>query len=481
LAPAKKIVYFRYMKPIAFNLQYILSVCLTLCIIFSSCVKEEAQPDTNKTILSIAFKNADSTAIKPENVSVKIETDTIKIKLPAGTNLKHLIPAIAIKGKTIEPASGVPQDFSFPVNYTVTAADGTIKHFVVCATVNKTLYIGGTSNFYALDAVTGALIWQHSGGNFAYSDPLLHDGVVYAGSASLYGELYAFDALTGAVIWQHYLGTDGIECGAAISANTLYIGSNDDHFYALDAATGNERWNFTTGSNISSTPVLTGNKVIFGSSDANLYALDTASGNLIWVNYGAAMVNQSGAALSNGVVFVGNRDANLKAVDVNTGLLKWSYYTGVSLEMSSPAVAGGTVYVTGWYNVPAFNVGGSLYAVDESTGTLVWQSLDSLGFSSSPVVAGGIVYAAADNGNFYAVNAATGSILWQHQIYANASGSGAAVLDDLVYVGGAGTGYIYAFDRTSGTIQWQYHIDDYMTSTPATGRKKKSRFASMAL
>jgi hypothetical protein len=66
-----------------------------------------------------------------------ISGDTISILLPAGTVLNGLIPDIEVSaGASISPLSGIPQDFSGPVSYTVTAADGeTTRVYTVNATV----------------------------------------------------------------------------------------------------------------------------------------------------------------------------------------------------------------------------------------------------------------------------------------------------------------------------------------------------------
>lgn len=57
---------------------------------------------------------------------------TITVYMPGGTDLSNLIPMIDIStGATINPASGVAQDFTVAVTYTVTAQDGTIQTWTV--------------------------------------------------------------------------------------------------------------------------------------------------------------------------------------------------------------------------------------------------------------------------------------------------------------------------------------------------------------
>lgn len=57
---------------------------------------------------------------------------TIKVTMPAETDLTSLEPAITISDKaTVNPESGAAQNFSSPVTYTVTAEDGSTQAYIV--------------------------------------------------------------------------------------------------------------------------------------------------------------------------------------------------------------------------------------------------------------------------------------------------------------------------------------------------------------
>ena len=63
----------------------------------------------------------------------------VVLDFPAGTDVSHLTPNIDVSTyATIEPESGVPQDFTNPVYYTVTAMDGTTAQYMVEAVVHDT-------------------------------------------------------------------------------------------------------------------------------------------------------------------------------------------------------------------------------------------------------------------------------------------------------------------------------------------------------
>lgn len=62
---------------------------------------------------------------------------TVRLDFPEGTDVSHLTPTIVISTyATITPASGVPQDFTEPVCYTVTAKNGTTAEYRVEAVIH---------------------------------------------------------------------------------------------------------------------------------------------------------------------------------------------------------------------------------------------------------------------------------------------------------------------------------------------------------
>ena len=63
------------------------------------------------------------------------DINIITVAVPFGSNIGNLTPAITHTGASVSPASGASHDFTFPVDYTVTAADGTTKVYTVTVIV----------------------------------------------------------------------------------------------------------------------------------------------------------------------------------------------------------------------------------------------------------------------------------------------------------------------------------------------------------
>ena len=83
--------------------------------------------------------------------------------------------------------------------------------------------------------------------------------------------------------------------------------------YALDAATGEERWHFTTGDAVGISPALVGKVLYFPSSDRTLYAVDVASGEEVW-RFPIDGIALQGPTVLGGVAYIGTSFGNLYAI-----------------------------------------------------------------------------------------------------------------------------------------------------------------------
>ncbi len=150
------------------------------------------------------------------------------------------------------------------------------------AVSNDVVYAGasidGQGYIYAVDAVTGGMLWRSQlpvGGSSQLTTPAVANGVVYLGFADdnddSYGYMYGFDAHTGALLW-NFNAAGGIYSSAAVANGVVYFGSDDMNVYALDAGTGALLWNYTTGGQVASSPAVVNGIVYIGSDDMYMYA-----------------------------------------------------------------------------------------------------------------------------------------------------------------------------------------------------------------
>jgi outer membrane protein assembly factor BamB len=112
---------------------------------------------------------------------------------------------------------------------------------LAAAVANGIVYLGSSDHHvYALDAKTGAPVWNAQTGGAVLSSPAVVDGVVYVGSDDKH--IYAFDAETGATRWTAPTGTYGVEAPVAVARGVVYAGTLDHRVLAIDAKTGVVRW-----------------------------------------------------------------------------------------------------------------------------------------------------------------------------------------------------------------------------------------------
>ncbi|GJH40392.1 hypothetical protein RCZ04_09420 [Capnocytophaga sp. HP1101] len=108
-----------------------------LCILLLtlSCSKDDGeiqQLSTAKDMLSFAF------TIEGNTYSGTISNTTVSVLLPEDTEVTTLTPTITVsKGATVSPNSGVAQDFSKVVTYTVTAENKSTQVYTVSVTTEK--------------------------------------------------------------------------------------------------------------------------------------------------------------------------------------------------------------------------------------------------------------------------------------------------------------------------------------------------------
>jgi uncharacterized repeat protein (TIGR02543 family) len=82
---------------------------------------------------------------------------TIAVTVPYGTNVTSLSPTITHSGTSLSPLSGVAQNFTNPVTYTVTAADGTTQDYTVTVNVAANPAKSITAFNFTTPAVTGVI------------------------------------------------------------------------------------------------------------------------------------------------------------------------------------------------------------------------------------------------------------------------------------------------------------------------------------
>jgi polyvinyl alcohol dehydrogenase (cytochrome) len=411
-----------------------------------------------------------------------------------------------------QTAKDLKQMWFFNAKDTVTATP---------AVVDDVAYVGDWSgNFYAIDLETGKPRWTYH----AHVHGQVYAGQIVSSAAVadvkgvrtvFFGggkTLYALRADDGRERWKHEVGRRGddndpseIESSPVVADGMVVFGTDVHNsrkgepaaVTAVDAATGKARWTTVTAptegdgatgpgcADVWGSPTVdpatklvfvgTGNCTSspdgYGRLAEAIVALDLGSGAARWT-YQPHRPNRddldfAGApnlfdAAGRAVVGLGNKDAAYYAVDRSTGELVWrtqvtepgiprpntNYSTGGFI--GATAVADGVV-------VGGTAVGGTpaLHALDAGTGAIKWQQAEAADTYASAAIANGVVFIGSTTDfTFRALDLHTGEILWSKELRGGVAGGAAIVGNDVIAVAGIREPGVGNRNRNSGVYRF---------------------------
>lgn len=167
-----------------------------------------------------------------------------------------------------------------------------------------------TGAVVALDATTGEKQWQYTSSHRLAGTPAVAKGTVYASDAR---GVHAISSEDGSRRWRfegqpikdHEWGNFSYDGSAPAVANgTVYTGAADERVYALDADSGEKRWEFWTWNNVTGEPVVTDDAVYVGSEDSLIYALDVEGGTRYWEFDTTGRIRGTGGAVVDGRLYI---------------------------------------------------------------------------------------------------------------------------------------------------------------------------------
>lgn len=278
---------------------------------------------------------------------------------------------------------------------------------------------------------------------------------VYVGSNDEH--LYALDLDTGKEKWNYK--TAPFKAPVSVQKRLVYVGDSDGIFHCVDAATGKPKWTFKTDSDISSGANFTGDKVLFGSGDENLYCL-SLDGKEQW------RFKVPGGPVLGTPVIVGNRtfaagcDSSLHVIDTATGK-----------EVGNPVNLGGQVGATAAVlgdSIFVCTMSDEVLAIDWKKGEILWRFMpmkNRQGFASAPAATDKLIIAGSKDKRVYALDRQTGQQVWSF-LTKNKVDSSAVVVGQRVFVGSQDH-QLYILDLASGSELQRFNLGAPVTSSPA--------------
>jgi outer membrane protein assembly factor BamB len=335
----------------------------------------------------------------------------------------------------------------------------------------------GTSNISTLneaalncfDAATGTLLWRFPARTDVKSTPAVADGRVFFTNSI--GTLFALDAVTGGLLWTSQLGdslTRWEMTSPVVQSGIVYVGGLPA-MSAVDAVDGDILWQEVGETGIGadfipaiySAPAVNETAAVF-TNKGGIFAFEPVSGDPLWSYVGGSKLHRS-AAISDGLVYSAGGAFGSQfviAYNLATGDTTYIGQYGLSDATSAPAIAPDRVFVAHGGNIPSFPNG-----LMEGWGPTLGEDLEwtfevgppisssrayqrnTGSINSTPAIAGGAaVYFGADDGRLYALNPATGAELWRYELGVPVRSS-PAIAGNMLFVT-AEDGSLYAFVST---------------------------------
>ena len=311
--------------------------------------------------------------------------------------------------------------------------------------------------------------WKVRLGDAVEGAAAIAGGVTYVGSFD--GHLYAFGLKDGKQRWKYKMGPT--KAPPSVRGGLVFIGDEDGVFHCVDARSGKKKWTYDAEGEISSGANFFGNRILFCCHDGHLYCLQS-DGKLDWKFetqgpvYGSPVIadaktfvagcdsalhtvdartgkslskvelsGQTGAspAAVGGMLYIGNMSNQVQAIDIKRNRIVWSYEREARAQAFFASAA-----VTDKYVV----IGSrdrSIHAVHRKTGKKSWLFPTRGRVDSSPVIAGGRVYAASLDGKLYVVDLQKGTKI-QSISLGEAIAASPAVADGCLVIG-TGDGWLY--------------------------------------
>jgi outer membrane protein assembly factor BamB len=307
-----------------------------------------------------------------------------------------------------------------------------------------------------------ALLWELPLGGIGFeSTPIIADNTVFIGDPD--GRFFAIDFATGKEKWRMALET-GFVASASYIDKSIYIGDYDGVLRALDATTGKEQWSFKTEAQIDASPTAFEENLLVTSEDGTLYCLKRANGELLW-KYETGDQLRCGASLAGNRTYLGGCDGKLHVVDVTQGKAIGEPIPLDGPTGSTPSVSGKNVFVP--------THGGRLFAFDAATNREAWQFFDpqlAQEFQNNVATADNLVVATSRNKHVFALDATTGKIVWDVVLRKRADSSPVIAGNRVVVA--AADGRLIVLDLKTGSEKWLYEIKGAFIGSPAVADGK---------
>ena len=183
----------------------------------------------------------------------------------------------------------------------------------------------------------------------------------------------------------------------------------------------------------------------------------SSAGDLLWSTEFEESVDYSSPTVLDGVAYIAAENM-LYALNISSGTVLWETQLQNTIY-ESPSVVDGVIYVADQYRI--------VYAIEASSGEIAWIRDEEVTFAPArglTTVFGDVVYVSTgsdnnrNNGWLRALRSSTGEMIWEYETTGAARGNSPVVSDGRVFIGDD-LGKIYAIDTQTGEELWVFEED----------------------
>ena len=389
-------------------------------------------PNPAKDITAFSFTAAANAGKLIDDAIGTINGATIAVTVPPLTNVTALVATFTTTGasvkvgNTTQTSGTTPNNFTNPVTYRVTAADGSTKDYTVTVTVQTQQFA------WVQETNSGIRQW--------YALASSADGMKLAGAA--YND-YIYTSTNGGATWTAQTNsgqrewyslassTDGMRLAAGVKSGYIYTSADGGATWTQRTGAGSHAWYSITssadGMKLAAGDYGTG--YIYTSTDGGAtWTQRTASGQRLWASIASSADGMKiFACVQNGYLYTSTDGGATWTENTSRGAQYWWSVTSSSDGMKLAAIA---------YN-------GNLCT--SSNGGATWTNLENRGWCAisassdgtkmTAVVDGGYIYLSTDSGVTWIQQTSAGKRSWD-TVAMSADGSISVVGDYGAYSGG---------------------------------------------
>ncbi len=279
--------------------------------------------------------------------------------------------------------------------------------------------------------------------------PLVSEDLIFQGNNL--GSFLALDRQSGRIKWRKNF-KGGIEAGASLFKNQVFVAANDGTISALNTKNGDQIWSFSSSSENVSIPVLdTSTGLLYFQNSQNLvFCLEADTGRQVWVyskpdNTLMTIRGSSTPTVAGGLVFVGFSEGSFVALNAKTGQVAWEQALNRNKKFkdvdAQAVVVSPTVIVVSGYD-------DRVYALTQKQGQILWSY--NAGSYSAVTLDKEFIYVSTTDSKFLKLNAETGELVWKLDDLKGLATQAAVTPDHVVF--GESQGSVLFVDKKTGQV-----------------------------